>query len=554
MKSKESLLKELDEIVQKTTEQNFHYQRSKDFLYEGLAWIYLWWRKAKAEDGFLEEQYSKHNIGGHDVEGVEKFTRILRLTWRLDWADESKAKLQQWSNALRELHKEYETNTSAYKNEPKKRLVLFIESKGGLRRLIGADKYDTPYEPNDEKKPKRKTTRTDEDAQLLACKHLELGELHFATARSISSIQSINEIAVNRKGYALALIRQMKGGKYDVLATVNDDAQVKNAIISSYKRSSSVAPTVLKVLTEVIATQSLPIALEKHRYTLPDVTKSKAKDGSLMRQNKRLLFRKSSGDIILSENRTACSVVTVAKPHSKILTSRADVFLNVNDRRYLEKAIIQNRELSFYTSNDKEKIPALRNTKIAASHSLIVKNKVLDKQRAIYFYGLDSVNEVSRSQADLYEHYETPVAWTARVDKRWLEQLSVIFVSRWLNEYGEHITRPKHKIIQIDLGMTQLTFKHYGENGNLTTSSKPFSVETVSKASLPFTFLFQTKDLLPTLDGLSASEIDGKLTLTANKDALWINYKTELATYSVAIPTCTPKGKRNNAAFAAYGT
>ena len=99
MNSKQVLIKELDDIVQLTTKQDYHYVRGRAYLYEGFASVYLWWLKAKELDGFLAEQYQLYNIGGKEHE-QEKFTRVLRLTWRLDWADESKAKLQQWSNGI----------------------------------------------------------------------------------------------------------------------------------------------------------------------------------------------------------------------------------------------------------------------------------------------------------------------------------------------------------------------------------------------------------------------------------------------------------------------
>ena len=151
MNNKTALIKELDEIVELTTKQNYHYVRGRAYLYEGFATVYLWWLKAKEVDGFLEEQYQLHNIGGKEHE-QEKFTRVLRLTWRLDWADESKAKLQQWSNALRKIDEEYRTNKDAYRTDAKKKIVLFIEDKGGLRKLIGADKYDYDGDGNTEKK------------------------------------------------------------------------------------------------------------------------------------------------------------------------------------------------------------------------------------------------------------------------------------------------------------------------------------------------------------------------------------------------------------------
>ncbi len=556
MTNKQALIKELEKIFEHTAQQTVFRNRSNEYLYKGLAWVYLWWVKASKVKGLLEEQYKQHNIGGHTVVGEEKFTRLLRLTWQLDWADESKATLQQWSLALRKLHSEYEGNRDAYRTNPQERLAQFIETSGGLRRLIGADKYYEDGNNEPVKKSKSKSGRSEEDAALLDSKHLEMGVKHFANAKPISSIQSTKPIAVNRSGYALALIKAKPNGTYAVLSTVNEEAQIRRAIISSYKRDNTAAPAVLQLLAEVIGTQSIPVAMERHRDTLQDSKKVTAANGEVLsvKQYKRLLFRKKQRDIVLSENRTACSVVTIVKPKTSILASSKDVFLRVQDRRYIEQAIIQQQDLSIYTANDKSKVPVLRDTDVKASHRLIVENKLLHSRRAIYFYGLDTTSEHSRAQADVNASYSEPAQWTATVDKQWLENLYVGFVGGWLTEYGEHITRPKHKTILVEFGRTQLSFKHYGEKGNLTTPSKPFDIKNVAASSKPIKSMHLTKDLMPVLASLVAADIVGTVKIAANKDLLTIAYKTALATYTVSVPTCTPNAKRNSAAFAAYGS
>ena len=552
MKSKQALVKELNEIVKHTNEQNVYHKRSQKYLYSGLAWVYMWWREAKLVNGLLNELYEKNFIRGQESED-EKFTRLIRLTWRLDWADESKATLQQWSLALREINKEYETNKAAYKTDAQKKLALYIDSVGGIRKLIGADKYYNNVDSTTEKKPKNKATRSAEDEALVEKRHVELGETHFATARSISTIQSTKPIVVNRKGYALALIRVKRGNAYDVLATVSDDTQIRKAIISSYKRQNDIAPTILRLLAEVIQTQSLPLALEKHRYKLIDSKNIKVEDGRIFKssQNKRVLFRKKEGDIIFSENRTSCSVVTVVKPNVKTLTNATDVFLNVNDRRYIEQALVQRNELSLYTSNDKEKVPAIRDTEIKASHKLVLENKLLNKKRSVYFYTLDTIGEHSRPQAYITKE-TTKASWAFQTNKLWFEKLNAVFVSQWLAEYGEHITRAKHKLLRFEFGKTQLVIKHYGERGNLSIASTPIDYVTTAIGK-PLKLLLLSKDVLPVLEAIANTEILGTIAMTINEDALVISYRTEMASYKIAIPTCTTSYKRNGNTFVAYG-
>lgn len=557
MTSKQALIKELDAIVELTTKQNYHYVRGRAYLYEGFASVYLWWLKAKELDGFLEEQYKLHNIGS--MEGKqEKFYRVLRLAWRLDWADESRAKLQQWGNALRKIDEEYKTNKDAYKTDAKKKIVLFIEDKGGLRKLIGADKYDFDEDGSKKSKGnssgKNKPLRSEQDEALIAQRHLQLGEEYFDSTKAISSIQSAKPITVNRKGYALALIRQKAGGKFDVLATLSNETQIQQAIVSSYRRSNTVAPSVLRLLTEVIQTQSLPVAMERHRYSLQDTIKLTADDGSTAKysQNKRVLFRSKQQDILLSENRSSCSVVTVAKPKAKVLASKQDVFLNVNDRRYLEQAIVQRNELSFYTTNDHDKVPVLRDTDKVASHRLVVENKVLGKKRAVYFYGVSTLSQHSRAQANVNSNIEQQVLFKAVVNKLWLEKVNALFVSGWLREYGDRITWAKHSMLGLDFGSKGLVISHYGERGNFSHKSvlMDFPSAGVGKA---MSLHVLSKDMLPVLSALADLEIVGKVTITATENCVAIGYATELAEYKVHVPSCALNGKRNKTAFEAYG-
>lgn len=336
---------------------------------------------------------------------------------------------------------------------------------------------------------------------------------------------------------------------------MNEEKQIRDAIVASYKRSNTAAPIVLQQLAEVITTQTLPLAIEKHRNSLQDSKKFKDENGEILSltQYKRVLFRKQQNDILLSENKTDCSVVTIAKPNLSILASSKDVFMRVQDRRYLEQAILQLKDLSIYTTNDKEKIPVVRDTEVAASHKLVLENKVLKTKRALYFYTIDSIKEFNRPQAYLNSNYKEPAVWQATIDKVWIESLYAAFVGAWLLEYGQHITRPQHKTIRIEFGKTQLLFKHYGEGGNLTTSSKIFELKNISHSSKPIKPIFLTKDLMPVLAALVQADIEGQVKLSANNDLLVIAYKTALATYQISVPTCSLAGKRNTAAFAAYG-
>jgi hypothetical protein len=218
----------------------------------------------------------------------------------------------------------------------------------------------------------------------------------------------------------------------------------------------------------------------------------------------------------------------------------------------LEQAIIQRNELSFYTSNDKDKVPVLRDTEKVASHRLVVENKVLGKKRAIYFYKLETVGVDSRPQANIKADSDSLVELSASINKLWIEKVNAIFVSGWLREYGERITWAKHSMIRLDFDSKKLVIQHYGEKGNFSNKSLPIDFSAAAVGSAVSVNVL-SKDILPVLSGLADVGMKGKVSLSVSKDFIAISYDTELATYKVFVPTCSVSGKRSKTAFEAYG-
>lgn len=557
MIAKNSLLKKLDQLVLLAEDQNRKYLEGRDALWKGLVQVYLWWREAKRVDGFLEECYSQHNIASRENDGEEKFTRILRLIWRMQWSGPSAAKLQQWSIALRKIHVEFETNSKAYRTDAASKLVHFIETEGGVRGLIGVNSSGGEQIDSESKSKKssKKSKISSDDEKLVFDKHLELGELYFDKSGAfIRNISSNEPFGTTRKGYALALVRQKSPTKFDILSTVNDDDLLEKMIVSAYKRSNDTAPYVLALLAEVITTQSLPIALERHRYTLADNTKLKNEKGESIRQNKRLLLRKNNKDIILSESRTSVSVVTHVVPTIFPSKANGDLFLNANDRRYIEQVVIQQRDLGLFTADGVDSLPKASKD-IKASHRLAIENVVTGKVRSLYFYDTSVLGDGSRPQAYINTEMCPPPIWTAKVDRLWLERFNVFFVSDWLRHYGDQITRNKHKSLKLELSKQKLAVKHYGEGGNFAVQDPKlvFAVPKVDATSKPCSAIFLAKDLMPVLNGLMESNITGDVQIAMCDSYLAIGYKTKLASYKVYVPTCSKTYKRNSAAFASYG-
>ena len=562
LKTKAQLQKQLEQIKLLAHDQNELDSRSQKALHVALANVYLWWREAKKIKDYLDALYKQYGVNTRHKDADEKFTGVVRIAWGFDWAHKTqKARIQTYSLALRAIDKEYESNSLAYKVNAADEIENFIKYKGGVNLLIGTDRfYKSEIEQQEAHKSERRLEQDEEDKKRIDLKHLELGELYFEKeATPISKVQISKPFAVNRKGYALALVRKRPNNRYDILSTYNNQSQIERAIIETYKRSNESVPKVLRLLTEIINTQSLPISLESHRKTFGDTTKETYFDTKKneptkikVRQNKRVLFLKASKEIIFSENRTACSVVTTVKPYQYPITMRNDTYLTVNDKNYLEKAIIQNRNVSLYTTNDKTKIPIVRSG-ISATHRLVLKNTETRKERAIYFYDLRQIGETSRPQAIVNSSYKTKPTWEGNINSHWIEEVNALFTSNWLESFGEQLNRENHKAIEIHFGKTGIIFKYDGKAGFASKATSIFNIVGIKQSAKPMKVLVRSKDIFPVLDGLQHIEIIGNASVAANEDVITISFKSELAFYKIAIPTCNKVLKRNTSSFVAYG-
>jgi hypothetical protein len=553
MASKSELKKNLESLIAEADEITQLYESSQQRLYLNLGSVYLWWREAKKVDGFLEELYDERKLVSRG--GEENFTRLVRLVWQMDWSGRQAPKLQNWAKALRGLEQEFKTNRDAYDvADPQEKIRQFFDAKGGIS---GVGSLVAPMQKSDEqegsvsggKGENKKSKQEVLSETAMNAKHNELGELFYADAPPITSVASKNKkIETTRKGYAVALLRRTKNGTYDILGVTNNDGIIRETIVETYKRNDDNAPQVLRLLAEVIETQALPIPLEKHRPILADISDVLASDGKTkLKQSKRLVIRASHKDIILSEARSDCSVVTIAVPNQFPLNVKDDISLRAINQRFIEQNIVQNRDLCFHTTLT-QRIEVLDGKDLVASHRLKTKNTVTDKITNLYFYPMSHHKDGNEKQADIDKASFKAPTWSATVDKDWIDDLNAICVSNWLREYGVQLNRDKHKQVKFELSK-EIVLWHYGTRGKYTIDEKELPKPNVSKGSKNLSFHVRSKDIFPVLSALGKQNIRGEVKLNANEDVFTIMYKTECASFFIAVPTCNELGHLNSSVY-----
>lgn len=555
-RTKAKLRQRLDELASEADKQTRLQDSATRLLYTGLAELYVWWLEANKHEGFLDELYDEMGIRTRSPD-EENFVRVIKLMWRIDWNGRRAHSIQKWSVALRKVDHEYTTNKGKYKTNTVDNLVLFIQQKGGVNGLVGItqDLGKNPSKEHGKSTSKNsKHARDLENAANLQTRNLELAEQYFANeAKPISRIDLGNlPIALSDKNYALALVRKTSGTKYQVLSLTEGEDIVSEAMIRTYKRQQDSAPKTLRLIAEIIQTQTLPTAFERHRYSLAPKAKAKNELGKPMRQVKRLLYRQATKDFLLSENRTDCSVVTIAKPIDFTFKTSADTFLNANDRTYIEQKIVQERNLSFFDIASGKEIIENKDDEVKASHYIMSKFKIDGYIRNLYFYRLDVLAAQSRPQANINEE-ATAHTWEGYVDASWIAAVKANFLTFWLRSFGASVNQRRNQLLRLDLTQSSFVINYDGSEKRFAKSTENFKVASVKKTEENLKLTFATNDLIPTLNALTEQAIVGRVKILANENALTLSYKTESAHYLIAIPTSSIKGKRNTDAFVAYG-
>lgn len=557
MTTKESLKKSLDRLIGQADQQIQLYESSIQTLYLTLGEVYLWWREARRIEGFLDELYSAQGLVQRGSE--ENFTRLVRLIWQMDWSGPEAPKLQNWARGLRGLDHEYETNKDAYQvKDAHEKIRQFFNAKGGVGAV---GRIVSPLQDTDEQvasngpkatKPKKKSEQDALSERQVRSKHIELGERYFSSELPYikNIVSKVKGIHTTRKGYAVALVRKAADGRLEILSVTSNDSIVHDAIVETYKRNDDALPPILRTITETIKTQTLPIQFEKHRQLMNDLTHVLGSDGKTkLRTVKRLLLRPKSKDILLSECRTDCSVVTVVTPNKFPSNITEAITLRAVNHKYIEQNMLQTRDLCFYTTQTKQ-IEKLEDESLKASHRLQTKNTVTDRIHNIYFYPLSSQANESKHQADINHAQLGKPTWTATVNKEWIEDLHSICVSNWLREFGSQWNRDRHKQVLLSLSKS-FEVSYDGTRGHYTKTENSIPAPKVNRHSRPINIHFRSKDIFTVLNSLSQQSFEGEVDFAANENILTISYKTNHASYVIAIPTSNDRGHLNKSSFKA---
>jgi hypothetical protein len=544
---KSKLQKELKLLKQLADEQLHLYVSSRNKLYEGLAKTYLWWQEANKEKGLLEKLYKDNGIQyKKEIKAEENYSPLLRYLWGMDGTVNSNT-IDLWNRALNKVNGAVNADKAFYKQNTVQKIITYIDTKGGIRGLAAYDSGRVDLA----KEPKKKKTKVDINIEKKQYEeHLVKGLAYYTkSATPIAKFQTKHSLPTADTSIGLGLFRKNKSG-YELLKAIDDKALIEQALIGSYARSTDDVPYTVRLIAEIIATQTVPKPLESLSRSLADKSKYKTEDGTVLMMLKRLLYMAEKRVFVLSASRSSCSPVTIAIPNKQIIDSKKSVALAINDRTYIENNLIHSGDINFYTTDSPNKFDAIKGE--IASHKLELENTITKKYRFIRFYPLAVYKtEVSRQQSILKRGLKFKAVHTAKLDANWLAELNGEFLSRWVNGLGKSIKRKEYAVLAMAFGKSGVTFRFSQRDNKYVeeelikytypSNSKAIAVEVLAK------------DVIPVLNSLVYSDIVGNVIVEVDSKAIFFKYKTKSADYIVAIPTTNSKGIRNEEYFEAYG-
>jgi len=525
-------------------------RRSNRAFYAHVAEVYFWWRQASTVSGYLETEYAKlnRNFKSRVKYGIN-FSPLLVLVWGNDNC--STADLDKHSRALNSIDAEFQSRPKHYAKDGVAKMAHFIEQNHGIHGLTGygesTGKADEEDELDDDSR--RPAARVPVSDSAKAAALLAAAKAHYAGAQHTPAVPFSNAIPVTDDDLAVILVKRSSAG-YQLLGATNDTELVERAALVNFRHSFSALPTSVRTVIETLRTQCLPPHILKIQHELVDKSNQKHSDGTPKLSVRRLLYRHSTGDFILSPVRAYSGVVTRAKPKQPVLEEMdTDVFLSSRARLLLERRAIANYDFNLYRAETVTHI-ARYGSENSASHMLRLQN-LADESDFLHldFWNYILGESIPVPQVDI--DWLGKMDWQHQLPLSWFRHLSLEVVDKWFDSHARHIKREHQRVCHVQLTKEAMTLQFVRRNGAFEVQrDRQFPTPTTGLVSMNLYCL--TKDLMPVLKAIADFDISTHIQLSATKHALFFNFETAAADYAIAVPTTNERGIRNTGAFTSY--
>jgi len=552
--STELLLKTLNSLQKQSMRVDQDNKRANASLYNHLVNAYLWWRKARKVEGFIEAEFDKLDLRKSSGQANPNFIPVLRIICGKDSSLKDQ-EFQRRSRALNAIHIEFEKNPEKYKSGGIAKLVNFIELKGGVSELAG---YRHSEKVPAEKHENNAETKQRVEEEAASRTVVIEAAVNAASQRDSSTILVSDDfpeyISTNDQDCFLLLVQKTDDG-YEVVGRSCDHELIDSVLVKDHRKRFEAHASVVRPLLELIQTQCYPKYLQSVSKKLIDTSKLDEFEQKTFKSYRRVMFRHDTQQFMLSPINAYSGVVSLITPNQQMLGKCAtDLYMPLSQRSALEKELLQDFDFNLYDASEIEQFPASDSDSSTTHELKLVHRAISEKKVDVRFLQFDGSLQKPFDQVGLNPDYLFKAQWQAALPHCYFQKLADQFLNPWLDGLGKHIGRNYNSLIRVSFGNRSIDIDFTYKEGKFEAKQ---SVEYIKKGGSKkcSSSLFLSKDWLLAFRSIALLPVDGDVSLAINNDVLRIDFATKEdsgARHEIHIPTVDIEGNRSTAPFVRY--
>jgi hypothetical protein len=583
-------------------------------LYQSIASVYYWWRKASAQKGYLEQ---KINEMGGDYKSTSKhgynFSPVLQIIYGNVITPEE---ITRRSHILNLLDAEYKKKPKMYGSDVVK-LANHIQQSGGVTKMIADSLANVPSLKTLEKLAKQQSAAMASnlpssfeigiakeaaaseviaqelnEAEILAEVIRDYGHLYdfvrypklLPKVRLTAAIRQAKLAADAEKywkkhgglglidanfgfdtdtsNFGLAVVKRDATG-VSLIDSFIDSALIKQALAIAYEKQYPALPASLRCMYEVLKTQLLPDHVAsnmKGKWDSGDEKKlaweRRKKEGNVcvqvpVKAMPRLVHTGNANLFILSPIATNVGVCTMVAPSSNVMEKHEhDVFLLPRSKASIEQLILNSGNMNCYRPANPN---AIQVASEPYSHRIQL-TSVADVSDFYFvdFYPFTGSSIANYGQAVLDTGYEKNLKTKIQLPRSFVHGVAKNGADKWLAGKGNHANRETNRYTQLTLSSKSLRLDFDYKDGKALAHFE-FQLPITTKLKTTYKQKFVCLDLMPVLSALGALQLTTDVQLLFDENVAVFKFSTDAGDFVIAVPTCDNKGKRvRSAAFTKY--
>ncbi len=276
---------------------------------EYMVAVYLWWRTAHKQAGYLEGIYELNKLSYYKQKKGVNFTPLIRLTTG-DLLGKDYDSI--WNRALNALHEEFEKNAKRFKAKAGEKLANLIDVSGGKTGL--ADKWKVSKE---DEKPAEEFSKWIEDEldvgefnQILQHTFENEARKYYQTNQSLRSLD-IQSFQHDPDGYSTILVKHTQNGAV-IIGSSAENELINQSLIATYRSDFDAIPIRIRSLIETIHVLNIPNSATSDPNKFIDTTKfdDPLNPEKKLKQRRRIVFSANEQCFLNSQiHSQSCPVV-----------------------------------------------------------------------------------------------------------------------------------------------------------------------------------------------------------------------------------------------------